>query len=157
MQKLKRAANYFAKTPLAGWNGTDWVSDVARITLLPSDRFISVHEFDTKGQYALTAVESTGLDDFSVVKIESTGQVFLVGLEVQDIQQDPYSKFYLLKRADKLAEIYQFTKTFAASGVAKGATRTLISNTFGFVKFGDVSAMTGEDLEKVGQKMGITN
>lgn len=28
---------------------------------------------------------------------------------------------------------------------------------FGFVKFGDVSAMTGEDLEKAGQKMGITN
>ena len=28
---------------------------------------------------------------------------------------------------------------------------------FGFVKFGDVSAMTGEDLEKAGQKMGIAN
>lgn len=28
---------------------------------------------------------------------------------------------------------------------------------FGFVKFGDVAAMTGDELEKAGQKMGITN
>ena len=128
--KLDRAANYFAKTSLSGWDGTQWVDNIAKITLLPSDRFISVHEFDTKSQYALTPVDSTGLDEYAVVKITATDQVFMVGLQIQDVHEDAYSKFYLFKTASKQGEIYQFTKTYAASGMAKGATRELVKTVY---------------------------
>lgn len=126
---LSMAATYFINTSVNGWDGTKWVSGVALIALLPSDRFISVHEFDTNCQYALTDVATT-LEDYSVIQIEATGQIFLVGFKTTDVNQDAYSKFYLLRRADSVGELYSFTKSYAASGVAKGLTRQVVGTYF---------------------------
>lgn len=123
---LATAAAYFANTAISGWNGTRWVDNVALICILPSDRFISVHEFDTSCQYALTDVSTTALDNYSVIKIKATGKIFLVGFKTNDVSGDQYSKFYLLHSADMVGELYSFTKTFAASGVASGVTRQLV-------------------------------
>jgi hypothetical protein len=120
---LARAASYFTNTAVRGWDGTDWVEDVAKIAIMPSDRFISVHEFDTNCQYALVDITTTGLDDYSVIQVVATDQIFLVGFKINDVNGDHYSKFYLLRRADAMGELFSFTKTYAASGTAKGVTR----------------------------------
>jgi hypothetical protein len=132
---LSTAASYFANTTVNGWNGTAWIPAVAQIAILPSDRFISIHEFDTNCQYALTDVDATALDEYSVIQVEATQQVYLVGFKTYDTQQDVYSKFYLLRRADSLGELYQFDKTYAASGVARGVTRALVGEYFCDVEY----------------------
>lgn len=127
---LSTAASYFCDTSVSGWNGTAWIPDIASLSILPSDRFISVHEFDTNCQYALIDVNSTGLDDFPVIRVQATGQIFLVGFRTNDVSGDRYSKFYLLRRADAIGTLYAFTKTFAASGMAKDATRQAVGEYF---------------------------
>lgn len=124
---LGTAAAYFANTPISGWDGTAWVPNVALICILPSDRFISVHEFDTNCLYALTDVSTTALDTYTVIKVQATGQVFLTGFKTHDVSGDEYSKFYLLRRADSMGDLFSFTKTYAASGTAKGVTRQLVN------------------------------
>jgi hypothetical protein len=120
---LSTAASYFTNTTISGWNGTSWVPNVGTIAILPSDRFVSFHEFDTNCQYALTEVSSTALDDYSIVRVDVTDQVFLVGFKTSDVNGDQYSKFYLLRRADSQGELLSQLKTYAASGVVNGATR----------------------------------
>jgi len=127
---LETAAAYFANTAVSGWNGTKWIPNVALICILPSDRFISVHEFDTNCQYALTDVATTALDTYTVIKIQSTNQIFLVGFKTSDVNADQYSKFYLLRRADSVGDLYEFTKTYAASGMASGVTRQAVGTYF---------------------------
>lgn len=133
--RLAKAANYFVKTSVSGWDGENWVDNIAKIALLPSDRFISVHEFDTHNQYALTPVESTGLDKYAVIKFTTSDQVFLVGMETEDVQGDPYSKFYLLRKVKEQGEVFKFTKVFAASGTAKGVTRTSVGKIYADVEY----------------------
>lgn len=125
---LATAASYFADTAISGWNGTRWVPNVALISVQPSDRFISVHEFDTNCQYALTDVSTTALDTYSVIRVDATNQVFLVGFKTNDVQGDHYSKFYLLRRADAMGDVYSFVKTMAASGTAGLVTRQLVGS-----------------------------
>lgn len=143
MSKLSKAAAHFAKTSISGWNGTAWVPAVAKIAIQPSDRFISVHEFDTNCQYALVPVSSTALDDYTIIKVDSTDQVFLVGFKTSEVQGDQYSKFYLLRRADSIGTLYSFTKTYAASGTASGVTRQAVGEFFC-----DVERVTGTPSRK---------
>ena len=127
---LSIAASYFANTPVSGWNGTKWIPNVALICILPSDRFISVHEFDTNCQYALTDIATTALDTYPVIKIQTTNQVYLTGFKTNDVNGDQYSKFYLLRRADAQGDLITFAKTYAASGTAKSVTREVVGTYF---------------------------
>lgn len=120
---LSQANSYFSDTTVSGWNGVSWISDIADITILPSDRFISVHEFDTNCQYALVDADDTALDRVSLIRVDATGQIFIVGFRVNDVSGDLYSKIYLLRRSDSIGTLFEFTRTFAASGMAKGLVR----------------------------------
>jgi hypothetical protein len=127
---LRQAASYFADTTVSGWNGTRWIPDVVDITILPSDRFVSVHEFDTNCQYALVDIEDVALDRYTAIKVEATGQIFIVGFRIDDVSGEHYSKFYLLRRSDSVGTLFEFQKSFAVSGMAKSVQRSPIGEFF---------------------------
>lgn len=126
---LATVARRFAKTTISGWDGTDWVSNVGKVDFLASSRFVSSHEFDTKVQYVLTPVGDTSLDDYNVVRVDSTNQVWLVGMQTIDVSGNAYSKFYVFRRAESFGGLYVFAKHLAISGMPKSVERTLVLDT----------------------------
>lgn len=128
--KLSSAVRRFAKTSISGWNGVKWIANVGKVDFLASSRFVSSHEFDTKVQYVFTPIEDTSLDKYAVVRVDSTQQIWLVGMQTQDVSGGLYSKFYAFRRADSVGELYEFSKTLAVSGTAKSVTRVLVDTYF---------------------------
>jgi hypothetical protein len=128
--KLANCVKKFARTVVNGWDGTQWVPDVCRVDFLPSSRFISKHEFDTKVQYVFTQHDSTALEEYDVVQVENTGHIWLVGRETYDVSGNPYSKFYVFRRAESEGDLISFTKNIAASGTAKSLNRVVESHIF---------------------------
>lgn len=125
---LGKAISYFAKTPVSGWNGTTWVPNIAYVKLLTFDRFISEREFGNKRRHILVPVTETALDTYPVIKFESTGEIYLVGVKISDIDVDRYSQVYLIHQAKLFGNVVSFTKTMAASGLASAVTRTAIGS-----------------------------
>jgi hypothetical protein len=120
---LSRAANYFVRTPISGWNGTQWVADVTRVALVPFDRFISERQFGNNRRHVLVEYGDTAFDQYPVIRF-GDGHVYLVGYENHDVFVDPYSRIFLLHRALYQGTVYGFTKTAAVSGMNKTAVRT---------------------------------
>lgn len=127
---LGKAATWFSDTKVSGWNGSAWVPNVAAVTMLPHDRFISEREFGNKRRYVLCAVESTGLEAYPVIRFDDVSQTYMVGSRNFDIQVDAYSKLFLLHQVQYTATLYQFSKTTTASGMAGTVTRQSLGNVF---------------------------
>lgn len=128
--RLSSVVRRFAKTSISGWDGVKWVANVGKVDFLASSRFVSSHEFDTKVQYVLAPLDDLSLDNYAVVRVDSTQQIWLVGMQTQDVSGNPYSKFYALRRAESIGELYSFSKTLAVSGTAKSVTRELVGTYF---------------------------
>jgi hypothetical protein len=120
---LKGAANYFAKTPLDGWDGTVWLLSVARGTFLPHDRFISEREFGNKRRHLLVNPATPIPANVNVLRLPN-GKVYLKGWLTQDITDaGEYSLIYLLHIAQYQCTVLRQTRTASASGVVSSATR----------------------------------
>ena len=128
--RLSSVVRRFAKTSISGWDGVKWVANVGKVDFLASSRFVSAHEFDTKVQYVLAPIDDLSLDNYAVVRVDSTQQIWLVGMQTQDVSGNPYSKFYAFRRAESIGELYSFSKTLAVSGMAKSLNRELIDTCF---------------------------
>jgi hypothetical protein len=121
---LKGAASYFARTQIDGWNGSDWDLDIARGAYLPFDRFISEREFGNKRRHLLCNPDSSIPEDYKVVRLND--EIFLLGVRNDDRQGSVYSHVFLLHRAPFQADLMEYTKTTAASGVAGSAVKTSV-------------------------------
>lgn len=121
--KLAKASTWFVKTPVDGWNGSSWVAGATLVDFLPHDRFISEREFGNKRRYVLCAADDTALETYKVIRFAGPDEIYLVGTRNFDIQVDPYSRLYLLHRADYLGTLYQFSKTTSASGLPGSVSR----------------------------------
>lgn len=122
---LKRAANFFARTPLFGWDGTKFVPTGAKGTFDPYDRFVSEREFGLKRRMLLVNPDAPIPAQFSVIKVGTTGPIYLLGWGNQDIYDDaPYSLVYLTCAATEMCQIVAMSKTPKASGMAFGVTES---------------------------------
>ena len=121
---LEIAANYFMSTEIEAWDGYDWVSLSIKGTLLPYDRFISEREFGLKRRMLLVDVSDPIPDQYSVIRLPGP-VAYMVGSSNMDIQEYPYSKIVLLHKVEALAQIYEWVKTPAASGLGGSSSRVL--------------------------------
>lgn len=126
--KLDKAVSYFINTPVSGWNGLTWVANAAVVKMLGFDRFISVQEFGNKRRHILVPVSDNRLDSFSAIRFDDTGDIYLVGVKIHDIDNSAYSKIYLIHQANKQGDVVSFTKTMAASGTVSSVVRQSIGS-----------------------------
>lgn len=127
---LAEAASYFADTPIAGWNGSGWDEEVTTVTLLPYDRSASNIEAGNKRRFLLAKVEDETFEGYSVIRLPNE-QVYLVGFTNVDMVTDEYSQVVSIHRALYQIELISFTKTLAASGMAKSVARTSLGTYWG--------------------------
>lgn len=127
---LGSAASYFADTPVAGWNGTGWDEAIAMVAFLPYDRSVSSTEASHKRRFLLARVEDTVFENYTVIKLPNE-QVYLVGVTNADMVMDEYSKIVSIHRATYQIDLIGFTKTLAASGMAKSVARTSLGTYWG--------------------------
>jgi len=120
--KLATAANYFTRTPIAGWNGSKWVCHLTTASLIPYDRFISDREFGLKRRMLLIRPEDTTFDDYSVIRFPNN-EIYMVGMHDSDMQMDEYSRTLLIHRAQYQVEMFQFNTVTKASGMPGNMTR----------------------------------
>jgi hypothetical protein len=119
---LGSAANYFSKTRVDGWNGADWDLEIASVTLLGYDRFISERQFGIKRRMLLVRADDDLFPAYPVIRLPSN-EVYLVGESNSDVSDDEYSKVYLIHRAQGIGTLYEFTQTTKASGMKGTAVR----------------------------------
>lgn len=118
---LKAAANFFARTPLYGWTGTDFVELDVKGSLQPYDRFISEREFGLKRRMLLVNPDTPIPDDYTVIRVGTSGPAYLLGRVNEDWSVDnSYSLVYLLCIAPVVGELIELTRTAKASGMAFG-------------------------------------
>ena len=116
---LHRAANYFARTDLYGWNGTTFEPTGAKGTLDPYDRFVSEREFGLKRRMLLVDPKKPIPDKYTVIRVGETGPQYLRGWLNEDIFDDQaYSLIYLLHRATEVGQLVSLGKVPKASGMA---------------------------------------
>ena len=127
---LKKAATYFSNTLVAGWNVDHWVDDIALITLMPwKDRLT-----DSKRREMLIQVDDIAFDTYPVIKIPGSEEIYMVGLDTEDVSGDGYCRSVLLHRANYLCSLFRFDTTNKASGMPGPASRTLIGKYWGDIE-----------------------
>lgn len=124
---LKQAANYFARTPILGWNGSRFVPTRAKGAFDPYDRFVSEREFGLKRRMLLVSPENPIPDNYSVIRLGPTGPICLKGWMNEDIDGlETYSLIYLVLISRETGQLIQLTKAAKASGMAFGTTDTIL-------------------------------
>jgi hypothetical protein len=123
--ELSQAISYFAKDCLDGWDGTTWVENIAKGSLLTYDRFISARNFGLKKRIFLTGRDTGTLDAYSTVRMKN-GTIYIVESKNTDTDSLPsnYANSYQLLKAEYQAEVIQLDTVTAASGTHRGVTRT---------------------------------
>lgn len=119
---LQTAANYFATTEIQVFDGYGWAPSGVSGAYLPSDRFASDREFDTRARFMLTDPDNPLPESYRMFRFASGPMVFIRGLTFQDIQVSAYSDVTLLMPAPLVAKIIELEAVNYASGM-KGATR----------------------------------
>jgi hypothetical protein len=119
------ASLWFSDTPLAGWNGTAWVSEIAWGDFLTYDRFITDRTFGAKKRLYLTH-ESYSFDPvtYPVVKTPDSKVWIVVSKEVDMNAESPYAETYLLLETAFTASIQTIQTTTLASGQVRKTSVT---------------------------------
>lgn len=126
---LKQAANFFRYTWVDGFDGVAWVPNALRVTLMPFDRFISDREWGAKFRHMLVDPDTDVLDSYSALRT-GNGQIYLVGVRVQDFRDDPYSNVYKVHVANYTGNVVRMNQTKAASGAVKEVLREVVGTYF---------------------------
>lgn len=125
---LGYAANYFARTPVYGWDGTKWVTDVARCALKPWDEFVSPMSFGYDRRMARFHQEFMLPEKYTAIRV--AGTAYLVGSQVDDeIDNEVYGSTRMLHKSSAMANLVEIVPAKAASGMAKG-TREVVTGTW---------------------------
>lgn len=124
------ASTWFANTPVDGWDGTNWVSEIAWGDFHTYDRFISERTFGAKKRIFL-APQDKRIDVATYPVIRTgDGLQWIVVSENADIDGvSAYQQAYLVVRAAFTADIIAYTTTSLASGQQKDATENIIATT----------------------------
>lgn len=125
---------WFNDTPVSGWNGSAWVSNVAAGDLQVYDRFISDRVFGVKKRIFLTP-ETTKLDmaTYPLIKFED-GTIWLAVSDSPDINghsEGAYQHSFLVLQTNVTIEVIETTTTVRASGAPGDPVRTSILTTWG--------------------------
>lgn len=124
---LKRAANFFARTPIYGLVGSSFTDTGCTGALQPFDRFVSEREFGSKRRMLLVDPDNPIPEDITVIKIGSTGPIYLLGWMNRDIEHDDaYSFVYLIHMANEVTQLISLTKQVKASGMAGAVVDTIV-------------------------------
>jgi len=127
---VSEAADWFATTPLEGWNGTAWVADVALGDFQVYDRFITERTFGAKKRIFLQP-EAHRLDT-SLYRLVRTpeGTQWIVVADNMDISGvESYQNTLLLLEASYSADIIEFTTTTLASGQESNPVPSVVGTT----------------------------
>lgn len=123
---LKHAANHFNRTWIDGYNGTTWVPNIVKVTLLPYDRFISERDFGVKRRHLLTNPDYPIPAIYPVIRFANKpDHVYLVARDNSDILATEYSQTVLIHRAFYTGQLITLTRSTAASGAVSAVTRTV--------------------------------
>ena len=123
--KLAQAAAWFNHTPLAGWDGSAWVPDIAWGSFQVYDRFISDREFGQKKR-VFTCGDGEAIDSAYLAVRSPDGNIYLVSSVNTDVQgTEVYNRTYMLMLAGFVADVYSVVTGTAPSGVARNATPVL--------------------------------
>lgn len=115
---LKRAANFFARSTLYGWTGSEFTLLAAKGALQPYDRFISEREFGLKRRMLLVNPDTPIPTQYTVIRIGAGGPIYMVGWLNQDIYDEAaYSNIYLLHLCNDIGTLVELRKVTAASGM----------------------------------------
>ena len=126
---LKRAANFFARSPLYGWNGTAFVDTGCKGSLQPYDRFVSEREFGAKRRMLLVNPDTPIPAQYTVIRISTDGPTYMVGWVNKDIQdENTYSLIYLLHQATETGQLIALVKSVKASGMSGGVTDNILGS-----------------------------
>ena len=124
---LKRVANFFARTPLYGWNGTAFVNTGCKGALQPYDRFVSEREFGAKRRMLLVNPDTPIPSQYTVVRLNSDGPIYMVGWLNKDVQDDQtYSLIYLLHQVTETGQLIALVKNIKASGMVGVVTDNIL-------------------------------
>ena len=148
---IPHAANRFRKTPIDGWDGTQWIPDVTRGSFVASQRFLSDRESDNKLRTILLSPDEPLPPEFAVIRVGGSDSIYLVGRTVEDAAESPYSLIMYIRRAYYQCSVLAFIQKTTASGLkvapSKGSLGTFFcdretvtsvaSKEFDNVKFGD--------------------
>lgn len=122
-------AVWFANTPLDGWTGTAWVSEVAWGDLHTYDRFVTDRTFGAKKRIFL-APEEKKLDygTYPVVRTPDLKVWIVVSTNADIASRDSYEQSYILVNADYSADIVEMTTTTLSSGQEGDAVPVVIGS-----------------------------
>ena len=123
---LRHAANRFLRSQIDGWDGSQWVSNVTRGSLLAYDRTLSEEDYGSKLRNLLTDPECPVIH--SAIRVGQ--QVFLAGRQVPDTMGNPYSVTIGLRLVQYVCHVIAMNPVFNASGVKSKVTRASVGTYF---------------------------
>ena len=145
--ELQQAAQHFATSLFAGWDGTEWVAGAVIGAFQPFDRFISARTFGQKKRNLLVP-QGFQMDPKYVALRSLDGTRYLIVDANADIDRGTqYQHTYLLQQADFDIEVIQLTTTDSASGLGGALTETVSATTFGDME--RITAMSSDEFEVV--------
>lgn len=127
---VSEAAEWFAFTPLDGWDGTQWVTKVAYGDFHTYDRFITERTFGAKKRIFLQP-ESKRLDPstYPVVRTPD-GKQYIILSDNADIEGTTrYQSSLLMVEAAYSAAVIEFQTTTLASGQESQPTPVTLATT----------------------------
>lgn len=125
---LKHAANRFLRTPIDGWDGTQWLPNITQGNMLTGDRFISDREFGNKLRNLLVDPDKPIPPGISLIRIGPPTNVYMVGRSSYDIFGSVYSMVVSLRRAYYTCTVETFVSQTAASGAKTGSVRSTVGH-----------------------------
>lgn len=113
---IRHAASRFRRTSIDGWNGTAWVPNVAKGTLLTNARSLSDTESAAKVRGLLINPRFPLPVTYTVIRLGTSDEIYIVGRAVADIAKTPYSETLLVRKVNYVATLDSFTFGTASSG-----------------------------------------
>jgi hypothetical protein len=127
--ELSQAAGYFNTVPLAGWNGSAWVSNIAYGDFLTYDRFLGPRTFGHLQRMFHMSGDGSALQAYEVVRSPG-GQIYLNASYNHDFRGGTeYATSFLLQECLYTVEVIDMVTTPAPSGLG-GSVVPTVTGTF---------------------------
>lgn len=125
---IKHAANRFLRTPIDGWDGEQWLSDITQGSLRTSNRPEANNDSSVKLRNLLTSPDRPIPPNISLIRFGAPDNVYMVGRSSSDVSGSVYSTNVALRRAYYTCTIDTFISQKATSGMNTKPIRTAIGH-----------------------------
>jgi hypothetical protein len=134
--ELRGVSTFFSTDWVDGWEGSRWVSRVARADLEAFEDVIRTAEDFLRIRLLSVPGGAEGVLPYSVIRVG--GKVFLVGESVQDSYDpvSPYQTTFMLRVSDSLVTLLRPQETVAASGTVSSLTMVAQGQYHACVEYG---------------------